>query len=65
MFSIDIRSRKTNNIVDTILETESYSIAFLVKDEYDKEYGKGLDILRKYPKEEYFIGIYNDWLRKY
>ena len=60
MFCVDIREKTTKNTVKTILETESHDEAYETVDKYDKEHESFASLLQEYPKEKYFVDVYND-----
>lgn len=63
IFCVDIRDKKTGNTVKTILETKSHDEAYIVVNQYNKEYGTFSELLKEFPKEKYFIDVYNDETR--
>lgn len=64
IFCVDIREKKTGNTINTVLETKDHDEAWRAVNEYNKEYGVFSKLLEQYPKEDYFIDVYNDELRK-
>ena len=56
-YTVNIKENKTNNIVKTVLETESDYEAYSVVNQYNKEYGEYSELLKEYPKKSYNIEI--------
>ena len=63
LYCVDIREKKSGRTVKTVLETENHDKAWTVVSEYNKEYGEGGKYLSEYPKEDYFIDVFNDETR--
>ena len=60
IFCVDIREKTTGNTIKTVLKTESHDEAYKIVNEYNKEYGAGVKLLQEFPKEKYFIDVYNN-----
>lgn len=63
IFCVDIREFETGTTIKTVLETELHDEAWEVVNQYDKEYGEYSRLLKEYPKEKYFLDVYNDDVR--
>lgn len=63
LYCVDIREKKSGRTVKTVLETEDHFKAWTIVDEYNKEYGVGAKYLSEYPKESYFVDVFNDEAR--
>lgn len=60
IFCVDIREIESGNTIKTILETENHYEAYRVVNEYNKEYGIFKEVGKEFPKDKYFIDVYND-----
>jgi hypothetical protein len=63
IFCVDIREKETGNTVKTVLETESHDEAYNAVNQYNKEYGIFAELIKEFPKEKYFMDVYNDETR--
>ena len=60
MYCVDIREKNSGNTIVTVLETENHDKAWAIVNEYNKEYGDGGKYIKTYPKDKYFIDVFND-----
>lgn len=63
MFYVEIKEKETENLVETVLKTESHDESCRAVNEYNKEYGAFGSLLKKYPKKKYFIAVNKDKTR--
>jgi len=62
-YCVDIREQKSGRTVKTIIETEDHDKAYTIVNEYNKEYGIYNTLKNEFPKDKYFIDVYNDETR--
>ena len=59
-YKVNIKETKTNKLIKTMLTTNNFIEASTIINEYNKEYGIFKEIGEEYPKDKYFIDVYNE-----
>ena len=60
IYCVDIREKQTRNTIEIVLETKSHDRAWEVVNQYNKEYGEYKYLLEEYPKDKYFIDVFEN-----
>ena len=57
-YYVYLRNKLTGEVVKTLLEKETQENAYTIVNEYNKEYGRGENLRKEYPIDNYEIDVW-------